>query len=45
MPDGRYTLCGEEVTMQNGVVRTAWWPGGQHAVAGCRGRNMVEHAG
>ncbi|STL80075.1 N-acetylgalactosamine-6-phosphate deacetylase [Escherichia coli] len=23
MPDGRYTLCGEEVQMHGGVVRTA----------------------
>jgi N-acetylgalactosamine-6-phosphate deacetylase len=46
MPDGRYTLCGEEVTMQNGVVRT-----GSGGLAGstlsldAAVRNMVEYAG
>ncbi|KJW96579.1 N-acetylglucosamine-6-phosphate deacetylase [Enterobacter roggenkampii] len=46
MPDGRYTLCGEAVTMQNGVVRT-----GSGGLAGstlsldAAVRNMVEHTG
>lgn len=46
MPDGRYTLCGETVTMQNGVVRT-----GSGGLAGstlsldAAVRNMVEHTG
>lgn len=46
MPDGRYTLCGEEVSMQNGVVRT-----GSGGLAGstlsldAAVRNMVEYAG
>ena len=46
MPDGRYTLCGEEVSMQNGVGRT-----GSGGLAGstlsldAAVRNMVEYAG
>lgn len=46
MPDGRYTLCGEEVSMQKGVVRT-----GSGGLAGstlaldAAVRNMVEHTG
>lgn len=46
MPDGRYALCGEEVTLQNGVVRT-----GSGGLAGstlaldAAVRNMVEHTG
>lgn len=46
MPDGLYTLCGEEVTMQNGVVRT-----GSGGLAGstlsldAAVRNMVVYAG
>lgn len=46
MPDGRYALCDEEVTLQNGVVRT-----GSGGLAGstlaldAAVRNMVEHTG
>lgn len=36
MPDGRYTLCGETVTMQNGVVRTGSGGLAGSTLAGCR---------
>lgn len=46
MPDGRYTLCGEEVTMQNGVVRTgAGGLAGSTLALDAAVRNMVEHTG
>lgn len=45
MPDGRYTLCGEEVSMQNGVVRTATGGlAGSTLSLDAAVRNMVEHA-
>jgi N-acetylgalactosamine-6-phosphate deacetylase len=45
MPDGRYTLCGEEVSMQNGVVRTAAGGlAGSTLSLDAAVRNMVEHA-
>ena len=45
MPDGRYTLCGEEVTMQSGVVRTASGGlAGSTLSLDAAVRNMVEHA-
>lgn len=45
-PDGEYTLCGEEVTMQNGVVRTASGGlAGSTLSLDAAVRNMVEHAG
>ncbi|MGK3225229.1 N-acetylglucosamine-6-phosphate deacetylase [Enterobacter soli] len=44
MPDGRYTLCGEEVSMQNGVVRTAAGGlAGSTLSLDAAVRNMVEH--
>lgn len=46
MPDGNYTLCGEEVCMQNGVVRTATGGlAGSTLSLDAAVRNMVEHAG
>ena len=46
MPDGGYTLCGEEVCMQNGVVRTATGGlAGSTLSLDAAVRNMVEHAG
>lgn len=46
MPDGDYTLCGEEVCMQNGVVRTATGGlAGSTLSLDAAVRNMVEHAG
>lgn len=45
MPDGHYTLCGEEVSMQNGVVRTAAGGlAGSTLSLDAAVRNMVEHA-
>ncbi|AEN66517.1 N-acetylglucosamine-6-phosphate deacetylase [Enterobacter soli] len=45
MPDGRYTLCGEEVSMQNGAVRTATGGlAGSTLSLDAAVRNMVEHA-
>lgn len=45
MPDGRYTLCGEEVSMLNGVVRTAAGGlAGSTLSLDAAVRNMVEHA-
>lgn len=45
MPDGRYTLCGEAVSMQNGVVRTAAGGlAGSTLSLDAAVRNMVEHA-
>lgn len=44
MPDGRYSLCGEEVRMQNGVVRTsAGGLAGSTLSLDVAVRNMVEH--
>ena len=44
MPDGHYTLCGEEVSMQNGVVRTAAGGlAGSTLSLDAAVRNMVEH--
>ncbi|MEH0887100.1 N-acetylglucosamine-6-phosphate deacetylase [Enterobacter sp. UNJFSC 003] len=46
MPDGRYTLCGEEVTMHHGVVKTASGGlAGSTLSLDAAVRNMVEHAG
>ncbi|MGY5369401.1 N-acetylglucosamine-6-phosphate deacetylase [Enterobacter oligotrophicus] len=46
MPDGQYSLCGEEVMMQNGVVRTASGGlAGSTLSLDAAVRNMVEHAG
>jgi len=46
MPDGRYTLCGEDVTMQSGVVRTASGGlAGSTLSLDAAVRNMVELAG
>lgn len=46
MPDGRYTLCGEAVTMQNGVVRTSSGGlAGSTLSLDAAVRNMVEHTG
>lgn len=46
MPDGRYTLCGEEVTMYHGVVKTASGGlAGSTLSLDAAVRNMVEHAG
>lgn len=45
MPDGHYTLCGEDVSMQNGVVRTAAGGlAGSTLSLDAAVRNMVEHA-
>lgn len=44
MPDGRYSLCGEEVRMQNGVVRTsAGGLAGSTLSLDVAVRNMIEH--
>ena len=46
MPDGRYTLCGEEVQMHGGVVRTASGGlAGSTLSVDAAVRNMVELAG
>lgn len=46
MPDRGYTLCGEVVNMQNGVVRTATGGlAGSTLSLDAAVRNMVEHAG
>lgn len=46
MPDGRYTLCGEYVVMQSGVVRTASGGlAGSTLSLDAAVRNMVELAG
>ncbi len=46
MPDGRYTLCGENVEMQGGVVRTASGGlAGSTLALDAAVRNMVEHTG
>ncbi|SCC17850.1 N-acetylglucosamine-6-phosphate deacetylase [Kosakonia oryziphila] len=46
MPDGRYALCGEEVTMHHGVVKTASGGlAGSTLSLDAAVRNMVEHAG
>lgn len=46
MPDGRYTLCGEEVTMHHSVVKTASGGlAGSTLSLDAAVRNMVEHAG
>lgn len=45
MPDGHYSLCGEEVSMQDGVVRTAAGGlAGSTLSLDAAVRNMVEHA-
>ena len=46
MPDGGYTLCGENVEMQGGVVRTASGGlAGSTLALDAAVRNMVEHTG
>lgn len=46
MPDGRYTLCGEEVQMHDGVVRTASGGlAGSTLSVDAAVRNMVELTG
>ncbi|HEX4499556.1 MAG TPA: N-acetylglucosamine-6-phosphate deacetylase [Scandinavium sp.] len=46
MPDGRYSLCGAEVEMQNGIVRTASGGlAGSTLSLDAAVRNMVELAG
>ena len=46
MPDGRYMLCGEEVTMHHGVVKTASGGlAGSTLSLDAAVRHMVEHAG
>lgn len=46
MPDGRYTLCGEEVQMHGGVVRTASGGlAGSTLSVDAAVRNMVELTG
>jgi len=46
MPDGRYTLCGGNVEMQGGVVRTASGGlAGSTLALDAAVRNMVEHTG
>ncbi|CZV15537.1 N-acetylglucosamine-6-phosphate deacetylase [Enterobacter hormaechei] len=46
MPDGGYTLCGESVEMQGGVVRTASGGlAGSTLALDAAVRNMVEHTG
>ncbi|MCI1899368.1 MAG: N-acetylglucosamine-6-phosphate deacetylase [Enterobacter sp.] len=46
MPDGRYSLCGDEVEMRSGVVRTASGGlAGSTLSLDAAVRNMVEHAG
>lgn len=46
MPDGRYTLCGEEVEMRSGIVRTASGGlAGSTLSVDAAVRNMVEFTG
>ena len=46
MPDGRYTLCGEEVEMHSGIVRTASGGlAGSTLSVDAAVRNMVELTG
>lgn len=46
MPDGRYTLCGEDVEMHNGIVRTASGSlAGSTLALDTAVRNMVESTG
>ncbi|MDI3426997.1 N-acetylglucosamine-6-phosphate deacetylase [Enterobacter sp. V87_3] len=46
MPDGRYRLCGEDVTLHGGVVRTAAGGlAGSTLSLDAAVRNMVEHTG
>ncbi|MGL5700961.1 MAG: N-acetylglucosamine-6-phosphate deacetylase, partial [Kluyvera sp.] len=46
MPDGRYTLCGEDVEMHNGIVRTASGSlAGSTLALDTAVRNMVELTG
>lgn len=46
MPDGHYTLCGEEVQMHGGIVRTAFGGlAGSTLSVDAAVRNMVELTG
>lgn len=46
MPDGRYSLCGEQVEMRDGIVRTAAGGlAGSTLSLDAAVRNMVEHTG